>query len=494
MDIAKQQFKDWCGAFRESRASDSITIRFFAGEALAFCRALDILARTKQDKPGIFTGPWRASQIDLSNCESMPTSYDVIDTSNLMDHLGAINLLMVTQPLLKLNPASQAVLYTETLLPSGEDASQSFAERLCADVPTIALLLGLAPHPYLTAFSSQSNAHELIMLRVFKEMAQYHERVVWVNSTSGDHNARNKSLPLSFKATELAKLLFGIYNNMFADESISPRLINNPTFKGAVSMSEAHYHRETFAILLQHLQRRILVLDGGWARVMNEFQDAIMQDRSSILGMNHYQDLCLQLHLYGVYTVSSLTPNWRSAPRIGRPDEKIFEGWTNIPPVVCLVLTVPRAKLSILMPEDAGSPRLQCNILGGTAYHNVASSLHGIWGKLISRSDAPNGVTIEEDPLGVRGTSDLIVSCWVSSYVLLTAGTTVCLALRLNPISMSRFKSLGTNLELFSASLLAKRHVRVLRDRPSIASEVQRVAQLSAAHFSLGSTLGLVSH
>ncbi|KAF8597207.1 hypothetical protein BDV93DRAFT_527568 [Ceratobasidium sp. AG-I] len=494
MDISKQQFKDWCGAFRESRKSDCLTIRFFSGEALALCRALDILARTKKENLGLFTAPWRASQIDLSHCESMPTSFDVIDSSNLMDHLGAVNLLVVTQPLLKQHPDSKSVMYTETLLPSGEDATQSFLKRLCADPSSLSLLVGLAPLPYLTSFSSHSNMHEIVTLKAFKEIPQYHEQVVWVDPTSGDHNARDKSLPVSFKATELAILLFDIYAQMFRDERMSPDLVRNPTMMAAQSMSEAHYHRETFAILLQHIQKRILVLDGGWDRVMHELQGLIMNDHSSILGMNHYQDLCLQFHLHGVHTVSSLSPSWRSAPRIGRPDETVFEGWENVPPVVCLVLVVPRAKLQVLMPDDAGSPRLQCNIMGGTAYQNVCSSLHGIWGKLITRSDALNGVAIEEDPLGVHGTADLIISCWASSYVLVTANTTVCLALRLNPISLARFKSLGTNLELFSANLLAKRHVRVLRDRPAIASEVQRATDLAAGHSPLSFTPGLISH
>ncbi|KAF8593184.1 hypothetical protein BDV93DRAFT_393786, partial [Ceratobasidium sp. AG-I] len=474
MDIAKQQFRDWCDAFRQSRVSNSIIVRFFAGEALAFCRALDLLTRTDQKKPGVITAPWTASQVDFSSCGSMPNSFDVIDTSNLLDHLGALNLLVATQPLLKPHPASQAVVYTETLLPSGKDATQSFTDRLCMDVPTAALLLGLAPRPYLTAFLSQSNMHELIMLGAIKEMSQYHERVVWVGPTSGDHNSYNKQLPLSFKAPEITNLLFGIYKNMFKDESMSPQLITNPTLKDAVSMSEAHYHRETFAILLQCIQRHTEIVDSDWDHVVDHFLRLVMGDRSTILGMNHYQDLCLQLHLYGVHTVPSLSPNWRSVRRYVQSDETIFAGWKDVPAVVCLVMAIPREKLNRLMPEEAGSPRLQCNIWTGAAYHNVFSSLCCIWGKLVSRADTSD-VTIEEDSSGVHGASDLVVSFWTSSYVLVAANSTVGLSLRLNPISLASFASaLGPNLELFTVNLLAREYIHVLRDRPIVGSEVQR--------------------
>ncbi|KAG9077999.1 hypothetical protein FRC06_008596 [Ceratobasidium sp. 370] len=211
--------------------------------------------------------------------------------------------------------------------------------------------------------------------------------------------------------------------------------------------------------------------------------------------MNHYQDLCLQLHLCGLFSVSSVQPNWRLVPRVGNANYSIFDGWDNIPPVVCLVLVVPRKNLGVLMNESAGSPRFQVNILGGSSYHNNYSSLQGVWGTCVRDPNDSSRILLEEDPKGVHGTSDLVVSFWAASYLLVTANTTVCFALRLNPFSIVHFRSkLGVNLELFSTALEDKKHVHLLRDRPMANSVVQRIPQLALGLSPPLSEVGTISH
>ncbi|KAG8744378.1 hypothetical protein FRC10_010265 [Ceratobasidium sp. 414] len=480
MDVAKRQFTAWCQAFRTSLLANAITIRFFSGEATALCRALEVFSKTNQGETGIFACQWHGSELNLGDCMPMPLSFDVIDTSNLLDHLGALNVLVVTQPLLKRQSASQSVLYTEALLPTGKDATQSFLDRTCADVPTIAMLLGLAPRAYLSAFTTQSNAHEIIMSSAFKEMAQFHERVAWVDPASGDPNSHLNNAIVSFDAQDLAKVLSGVYVKMFKDEYMAQDLMLNPSIAAAKELSEAHYHRESFVLLLRLVRSRVRLAKGNWDQTINQFLGYVTKNKDNILEMNHYQDLCLQLHLYGLFSVSSLQPNWRLMPRVGNANYKIFDGWDDIPPVVCLVLVVPRKNLGILMNESAGSPRFQVNILGGSSYHNNYSSLQGVWGACVSDPNDSSKILLEEDPMGVHGTSDLIVSVWAAPYLLVTTNTTVCFALRLNPFSIVQFRSkLGVNLDLFSTELENKKHVHILRDRPMANSAVQRTPQLA---------------
>ncbi|KAG8721744.1 hypothetical protein FRC08_010625 [Ceratobasidium sp. 394] len=480
MDVAKRQFTAWCEAFRTSLLANAITIRFFSGEATAFCRALEVFSKTSQGETGIFACQWRGSELDLRDCMPMPLSFDVIDTSNLLDHLGALNILVITQPLLKRQPASQSVLYTEALLPTGKDATQSFLDRICADVPTIAMLLGLAPRAYLSAFTTQSDAHELLVSLAFKEMSQFHERVTWVDAASGDQNSYPNNTIVSFDGPDLAKVLSGIYVKMFKDEQIARSLMHNPSLAATRELSEAHYHRESFALLLRLVRSRVRLSKGDWDQVINEFLGYVTKNEDSILEMNHYQDLSLQLHLYGLFSVSYLQPNWRLVPRIGGADYNIFNGWDGIPPVVCVVLVVPRKNLGVLMNESAGSPRFQVNVLGGSSYHNNYSSLQGVWGTCVRDPNDSNGVSLKEDAKGVHGTSDLIISLWAASYLLVTPSTTVCFALRLNPVSIAHFRSkLGVNLELFSTKLEDKKHVHILRDRPMVNSAAQRTSQLA---------------
>lgn len=124
---ARQQFNTWCKAVirrvhNTSASSASLTVRMYAGEALAFCQALYSVSRPSVGHTPIFIAPWRRSVVQLDdtlyspNAHSpAPTSFNVIDTSNLIDHVGLLNLLAVTIPLLSDSPSS--TLYTEALLP-----------------------------------------------------------------------------------------------------------------------------------------------------------------------------------------------------------------------------------------------------------------------------------------------------------------------------------------------------------------------------------------
>ena len=70
-------------------------------------------------------------------------SFDVIDTSNLMDHLGCLNLFTAAGPLLKQKPTS--TLLAEVLMPREVNMDQFKKNLLFGDIPTVALLLSLNP-------------------------------------------------------------------------------------------------------------------------------------------------------------------------------------------------------------------------------------------------------------------------------------------------------------------------------------------------------------
>ncbi|KAG9089693.1 hypothetical protein FRC06_001426 [Ceratobasidium sp. 370] len=469
----KQQFKAWRDAFRTSRAAGAITIRFFSGEAIAFCRALDVFASTGRTATGVYVSTWRASQIGLDELSTgqhpAPTSFDVVDTSNLTDHLGLLNLLLVTRPLLKANPASQSVLYTETLLPAGEDATRSFLDRICASVPTISSLLGLAPRAYVSAFASHSNTHELLHP---EHVNQYHERVAWVDPSGGDPHASQAKLAVSFDAEDLAHVIFGFYDKMFASEQVMAAMFAKPSLAKLKSMTEVHYHRETAAALLQLVKRRVHLKSGSWDLVAESFLEIVQGDRSRLVGMNNYQDLCLQLHLYGVYTDPPLEPNWQTLFGAS-PTPKIFRTWPNVPPMLCVVLTVPRKNLQVLLEDKAktGTPTLQYNFTAQGIHSNAYSAINTVWGKCVTVPGS-NDVILEEDPDGINGTSGLVVSLWVSSHILEFEDTFVALVIKSTPQStMVFFAKLGMELAIFSAGLDDKKHVHLLPYRPSLASE-----------------------
>ena len=101
---------------------------------------------------------WKTQLIQFSKDEYIsgraPAIFNVIETSNLDDHIGLLNILIATIPLLSIATAQSNVLYTESLVARGQDAMKDFAKHLYADITTIGLLIDLCPIDYLSSFTS----------------------------------------------------------------------------------------------------------------------------------------------------------------------------------------------------------------------------------------------------------------------------------------------------------------------------------------------------
>lgn len=177
VDVAKQEFADWCDSFRRAWREGRITLRFFVGDALAFAHTLQhhkavalgnpmdpafgnwYRFRDSFDPLILDSDDYRPVPSESHRCQA-PVSFHVIDTSSLADDLGALNVLIATSPLLENRLAS--TLYTEHTLPLprsstsndarlGPKTPQEVANTLLhGDLLTMSLLLGLSPVDYYT--------------------------------------------------------------------------------------------------------------------------------------------------------------------------------------------------------------------------------------------------------------------------------------------------------------------------------------------------------
>ncbi|EGO18875.1 hypothetical protein SERLADRAFT_480551, partial [Serpula lacrymans var. lacrymans S7.9] len=199
-----------------------------------------------------------------------PSSFNVIDTSNIMDHVGFINVLTVVSPLLKHSPSS--VIYTDGLLSPGKNPVTNLLEHTCADLPTIAFLFDLMP----THFASRSGPSATTSPRTTGYCpSQTHERITWKIARVADEAHNQDELvncSVVFNPQQLAKLLFNMYLNMFADENWwvkmrSLRAIQNSTL--------VHYVRRTFAQVLRLAMDKIEV---DWEEVMDTFCQFVQYD------------------------------------------------------------------------------------------------------------------------------------------------------------------------------------------------------------------------
>jgi hypothetical protein len=71
---------------------------------------------------------------DYGTAGKAPLLFNVIDTSNLTDYVGAINLLVATAPLLQRSPS--ATLYTESLVKQAKDHKAFIDGLLCGHFPS----------------------------------------------------------------------------------------------------------------------------------------------------------------------------------------------------------------------------------------------------------------------------------------------------------------------------------------------------------------------
>ncbi|QRV77046.1 MYND Zn-finger protein [Ceratobasidium sp. AG-Ba] len=347
-----------------------------------------------------------------------------------------------------------AVVYTESLLlTKRRNIERSVLDnRLYTSIPTFASLTSLAPRHYVAGFTSHApNMHE-------DHLGQVQERIAWVDSTSGDIQAIQDPPVVDFDAEILATALFGLYGKLFYREQIVTSVIGTQ-FSYAMPL---HYTQETTGCLFRVVRSRVR---SDWTELCRRFIDYVDKARNYVVGSQNVCDTKFWLHIAGVNTDPSLlqTPSPANGP--------VFRGWDVVPPVVCVVLTVPRKHLKVLLQskDTTGIPQLESTL------------------------PLTEIVNIEEDPTGFDGSSDLVVSFWASSNVVGDPKIGVALALKTFSHSESVLMDKPiSGLVVFAAELEDQKFMRVLKYCPSTSSEVELVELPPATPQSVNSPIKVI--
>lgn len=430
------QFREWTAAFRLI-AKRGTVLRFAVADALAFCHTLQHVGAS-----GSPSANWYRRQLELKRLVLDETSYergrqgpvafDMIDTSNLSDHLGALNLVIATAPLMKQRP--WATLSTELMLKRDLSQQRAFDSLLCGHAPTVALLLGVSPVQYWTNARCESHVVEMMLGLITKQPSaemdvQLHVRLAWKreDQLSGQFGGRGR---LHIEALCLCRLLFQIYLDMFQGEN--PRTgLTDAALPHGRSTTYSHYHRGSFAALLKLIKGRVKT---DWSKVCSGFLDSIAQDRTLALSSNHLQELAVQMHLLGVSTEPWLLNEISTLPDAGP-----LKGWKEIPPAVALTLVVPREVFARLYGHRhiMASPTLVASLRAGpsatTQWHNIYSDVHIAFGDVKPSVDEDGAVMVEQDELGWQGHSPLIASFVVPTASLQVEPTTALIGLYIPP-------------------------------------------------------------
>lgn len=497
--IAKSQFKAWCECFTKYVSNDRVQVSFFCGEALALSHDLQ-LAITLNQKPGhvtrTYVKPWSACPLLLDGYVSLNATrdlpydlFDVIDTSNLGDHVGFINILSATTPLLRRNASS--VVYTESLLMASEDISASLSTVLGSDVATFSMLIGLAPSGLLTGVTLDAVGNETALFTLMQgddSQKQYRMRVSWKYPQFSDASvvgvlgsSTGSDFQVTFEAKELAGHLFDIYKTMFAHEDISRMTAQLSRMSvGQYSIDLQRYTRAGMAALLRLVRATVQV---DWEQTMHLLDSHLVTDRSLIVGSNSLQELYMHLHIFGVWTNECLerSPNqlrtgFGLSLRPTSGDKGILAA-DNTPSVVQLVLVVPRENLTVFTgktPDAIGTPALHVSVTqtsGQNQYENCFHSFQAFFGKVVYDDSTQNASIIEEDDHGWLGSADLVVTCAVPAFGLLMGprnGILAALMINTNPDNLMKFEHLGVRMAVFETGFHDGKRLFVCRDAPKL--------------------------
>jgi hypothetical protein len=211
----RAQFQDWCAAFNKYHERGLCIVRVFFSDAIFCAQALQICKRSGVMETRIPVCQWRTELITLDKEEykHAPIVFDVVDTSNLDDHLGLINILVAAIPLLR--GSGDGVLYLESLLTFSPDgnAPKDFAKRFYADLTVMSVLFCLCPVDYITGYSSRGNVHELISheqrRRGSTGLQQYHQTTTWRSLSTN---------PPMVDSWQLGTFLYDLYHSLFEEE------------------------------------------------------------------------------------------------------------------------------------------------------------------------------------------------------------------------------------------------------------------------------------
>ena len=497
--IAKSHFKAWCESFGEYVSNERVHVSFFCGEALALSHALQLTVTLDQKLSHVartYVKPWSPCPLLLDGHVDLNASRDlnydpfnVIDTSNLGDHLGFINILSATAPLLRRSVSS--VLYTESLLMASEKLSASLSTLLGSDVATFSLLIGLAPSGLLTGATLDAVSNETALFNFIQGDApqkQYRMRVSWKVPQFSDpsvvrilENSTESSLQIRFEAKELADYLFDIYKTMFAHEDVSKLMAKVVRMtSGQYTIDLERYTRAGMAALLRLVKATVQV---DWDQTMRLFSNHLDTDQSLMLGSNSLQEMYMHLHNFGVWTIKPLEsgPNQLRQglglslrPRSG---EQGILAADNTPAVVQLVLVVPRKKLIVFTgktPDAIGTPALHVSVTqtkSQNQYENKFYSFHAFFGNVAYDDNTKSASVVEEDENGWLGSADLVVTCAVPAFGLLIGpkdGIRVALMINTNPDTRARFTHLGMRLAVFETGFSDEKRLFVCRDAPKL--------------------------
>ena len=414
---AMAEFHAWTECLRNVQGR--LTLRFTTSDAMAFCYALKCHWTLLDDRSAfLYRDKWHhvplvLAQQEYSDPSGAPVAFDVIDTSNLVDHCGALNLLTACRPILKSGGAS--TIYME-LLALRDQSLHAYAEGLlCGDMTTVLMILGLVSVQHWTSTTSFSPSLETLAERLAEStgIGQARFIVVWKNATITGTKC---------DSGELATFFYKLYLTMFEHENLAVQL--SKTSCQLARKPYPCYTRAGFALLLGLVKDAQVV---NFDSFITQLCHLVTHDKVLDLGSRYLDSFLLHLHESSLLPQSLMNDTLAIAQGVSYAP---FKQWTAIPTALCLnVLVNP---LSLDKFKTASMPRsLGYQIFQVSLFHLRSSRQRSFPDVQIgfgdvrtrgSRFTEEYAVQIDTDVETWCGDKPMLVSVLVPTKLLLEAG------------------------------------------------------------------------
>jgi hypothetical protein len=208
-----EQFSDWCQSFKHLTVANRIIVRFWVGDALDVCSMLFYQTFPSDSQRFSFpAGSIRTIELDPQQYPNNASRFDMIDTSNLSDYLGLVNILLAVSPLIKKEP--QSVVHTNLLLVPEQYDNEHLIEHLTMMDPILAgLIFQLMPNEFQQGFSLHID-HKISLGSVITNGKRRTKRLIWkVPYTCDSTYVSNLRIDLLHESTPMAVTSQIAYSN-----------------------------------------------------------------------------------------------------------------------------------------------------------------------------------------------------------------------------------------------------------------------------------------
>ncbi|KAK3317665.1 MYND finger [Cercophora scortea] len=504
LEAAQVQFREWANAFRE--AAPRTTVRFITADCFSFCHTLQHNVETKKTTAHWYRREMGFQVLDLAEAEygprgQAPNTFDVIDTSNISDYNGPLNLLVSAGPLLKETP--WATVYTELMARGKVSDSKSFEALLCGHTNTVSLLLGLAPIEYWTNSTAVSVVDECFMAlsaaqadsttSAKKDGLKIQCRLAWTRGKYFSASEAPPSSRLSIKSEDVATMLHQVYLQMFEHENVSKFQMGSQgdRLKFMLDNSYPKYHRGSFVAFLKTVCANVKTSPTEVGHLLVE---RIGADRTLMLGSNHSQALCLAMSKAGLFSESWLTREIKL-----NNTQASFCKWRHIPEAIAVTLVIPVVQWKPVCEralEQTAGLTMEANLrsvkMNVSMWHNIYSDIQVAFGRVTTKHPRDHDdftVLVHEDKERWNGNSPMVVSFYTSAAALQVdiPTTKVAICLQSTGQNMVVFsKTLGPTMAIFETALLDESHVFVSKHPPG-QTEYPIIGSSTAVPSNLGS-------